>query len=998
MRFNFVVWNHSRVREAFLSRAAIPGKIFASRRAAYVQEFLDAAQSLVENSNPQKKRIAIFSTNRDTAFGVDGVTPFEPDESIPFLVSRIQRLDRRHPKIHIIGFFMVSVPTRVTMYTRVQLERLCSEGERSRAYIRASTDTIRRHTHDAWYHVLLTHPQEPERISSAMSEHEITLMDHQVANCLIIGARERARFDCLDLLDPRPTRYGPIVFTRPDPLRMILRREQTKEMFSLICDKVGMGKTLSAISILKYNGARSLGRYMPTMMREQRLVDYDSVEDDRHELRKFLNATTFEMGFQYTPEFDHESGVLSDRNAAGTLILCPLSLVSQWYIEVCRVIPAENVVVYHGPTRKRLTAAHLSKYDIVIMPTSLLPTLTSDHTVSTARFKVYLAQENWQEYLHRSTAAPWVYGHIRKQCGESSHVVRVFAQLSPARWSYDAIQSGMITVLAEDLRQNNIVLMKIKSRDGFAQNTIDRWVFFGKNTLEVQLEIHGVIIRKFKRDHEPLRSISLPFRINDEMDVRAKAADLFDAFRTRQTFNAPRFLLWTRIIVDECHLIPRPPSRTTVSLYHLARLSTIGISASIDKLKEGSIDSLTSRLPKNASNALIRSFALLSDVQASAHPCTQERQAVQFHETLVIQPDLIQAQQHIIQHLRNLIAEYTGRSIGFVVIQAIRMLRALTSYMSVGIPEQAPNVPMMIDRLTHLFMRSPMAQGESGARGSSRGIELLTTEPPTQSVEIERIPGGAQCPICLSSEEDEDDGSGPIEWLALLPCMHVICRECAQEMRRIVSCAMCRSRVAEIGSVVRSISVHTPMEEENDEEPSDSNRRIGHDSATHSGTMRFSEEKLNMLVQLLLQIIARSEKAVLFMDSSHASGAFLVRYLSERGIRAAHLSGSQTSSRRAAVLRDFAHAETNVLILRYRTGSVGLNLQHANHLIMFDLPSRKDFMDQAIGRIDRAGQTKQVHVYPMFCPETFEERVWRRWLQGVYETSLQQEFLGLMAD
>ena len=46
-------------------------------------------------------------------------------------------------------------------------------------------------------------------------------------------------------------------------------------------------------------------------------------------------------------------------------------------------------------------------------------------------------------------------------------------------------------------------------------------------------------------------------------------------------------------------------------------------------------------------------------------------------------------------------------------------------------------------------------------------------------------------------------------------------------------------------------------------------------------------------------------------------------------------------------------------------GAEGRNFQIASHLIIFDLPWGADRMEQAIGRIDRIGQTKDVHIHTL---------------------------------
>ncbi|MBP6600438.1 MAG: DEAD/DEAH box helicase family protein [Verrucomicrobiales bacterium] len=54
-------------------------------------------------------------------------------------------------------------------------------------------------------------------------------------------------------------------------------------------------------------------------------------------------------------------------------------------------------------------------------------------------------------------------------------------------------------------------------------------------------------------------------------------------------------------------------------------------------------------------------------------------------------------------------------------------------------------------------------------------------------------------------------------------------------------------------------------------------------------------------------------------------------------------------------------------------GSEGRNFQFAHHLILFDLPSDPGLLEQRIGRLDRIGQTADIHIHIPFIEGTGEE-------------------------
>jgi SNF2 family DNA or RNA helicase len=79
---------------------------------------------------------------------------------------------------------------------------------------------------------------------------------------------------------------------------------------------------------------------------------------------------------------------------------------------------------------------------------------------------------------------------------------------------------------------------------------------------------------------------------------------------------------------------------------------------------------------------------------------------------------------------------------------------------------------------------------------------------------------------------------------------------------------------------------------------------------------------------------------------------------------------------RAAVLERFRKdPSTQVLLMSYGTGSVGLNLQMANYVFLFDRWWNPAVEDQAINRAHRIGQREPVFVTRFISQGTIEERI-----------------------
>lgn len=59
----------------------------------------------------------------------------------------------------------------------------------------------------------------------------------------------------------------------------------------------------------------------------------------------------------------------------------------------------------------------------------------------------------------------------------------------------------------------------------------------------------------------------------------------------------------------------------------------------------------------------------------------------------------------------------------------------------------------------------------------------------------------------------------------------------------------------------------------------------------------------------------------------------------------------------------FADNENAQILLCSEIGSEGRNFQFAHHLILFDVPINPELLEQRIGRLDRIGQTEDIHIH-----------------------------------
>jgi SNF2 family DNA or RNA helicase len=138
-------------------------------------------------------------------------------------------------------------------------------------------------------------------------------------------------------------------------------------------------------------------------------------------------------------------------------------------------------------------------------------------------------------------------------------------------------------------------------------------------------------------------------------------------------------------------------------------------------------------------------------------------------------------------------------------------------------------------------------------------------------------------------------------------------------------------------------------------------------------TLTGESAKLEQLVADIAEVAESGRKAIVFSQ--------WVRPLEEMASALAPfgamlLHGKVPPPERVPVLDRFrADADKHVLLVSYGTGSVGLNLQFANYVFLFDRWWNPAVEDQAINRAHRIGQTETVFVKRFVMRETIEDRI-----------------------
>jgi HJR/Mrr/RecB family endonuclease len=165
--------------------------------------------------------------------------------------------------------------------------------------------------------------------------------------------------------------------------------------------------------------------------------------------------------------------------------------------------------------------------------------------------------------------------------------------------------------------------------------------------------------------------------------------------------------------------------------------------------------------------------------------------------------------------------------------------------------------------------------------------------------------------------------------------------------------------------------------------------------------------KMDRLIEDFEEVAESDKKAIVF--SQFVSEAFglkrVSRELTSHSHRVMELHGEITAANREPIIDRFNNSPAErALLVNYTVGGVGLNLQAAAYVFLFDRWWNPAVEDQAIKRAHRYGQKNRVIVRRFFCKNTIEERILsvlrkkRRLFRELIDDERPHEAMGLTED
>ena len=144
-------------------------------------------------------------------------------------------------------------------------------------------------------------------------------------------------------------------------------------------------------------------------------------------------------------------------------------------------------------------------------------------------------------------------------------------------------------------------------------------------------------------------------------------------------------------------------------------------------------------------------------------------------------------------------------------------------------------------------------------------------------------------------------------------------------------------------------------------------KKICNFSSTHNVSA-----KVDVLEDLIENVLLKNEKIIIFSQYVKT-----LEYIKEKISYTSSLyHGGLSSDEKDKVISDFKNNdENNILLMSLMAGGVGLNLQEASTVVLFDRWWNPAIESQAVARAHRMGRTEPVHAIKFITTNSIEEKI-----------------------
>ncbi|KAI9309031.1 SNF2 family N-terminal domain-containing protein [Cunninghamella echinulata] len=234
----------------------------------------------------------------------------------------------------------------------------------------------------------------------------------------------------------------------------------------------------------------------------------------------------------------------------------------------------------------------------------------------------------------------------------------------------------------------------------------------------------------------------------------------------------------------------------------------------------------------------------------------------------------------------------------------------------------------------------------------------------------------SECPICMDAADNPQ---------IIAQCGHIMCKECISNYMNSggnyggpKTCPQCRGELdpKALLSVEIFFKIHAPELHKSEEEI-----EVKPESLLE-GLAAVQDFISSKKIDTMLEILKKTEKDTHGQDKTIVFSQFtsmldiMEKPLKMNGIKFGRYDGSMPIGNRTKMIDAFYNdPDMKVLLVSTKCGSLGLNLTMANRVIMMDVWWNPALENQAIDRVHRIGQTKDVEVHRIFIKDTVEDRI-----------------------
>lgn len=203
----------------------------------------------------------------------------------------------------------------------------------------------------------------------------------------------------------------------------------------------------------------------------------------------------------------------------------------------------------------------------------------------------------------------------------------------------------------------------------------------------------------------------------------------------------------------------------------------------------------------------------------------------------------------------------------------------------------------------------------------------------------ERLENSTECPICYDDIDATTDSC-----IVLNCCNNKLCLRCLTQICKMnATCPLCKACIQR--ETIRAV------------QSSGSKQHISERRTNRKLT------KTEMFRQILEEITKDPTRRILVFSESDGTWTNVLSTLENMSIPYRVGRGSSDEVRRR--VNDFRDGKAEVLLLNSTVMGAGLNLQFVTDVVIYHTPSSKALERQMVGRANRQGRTKPLHVHIM---------------------------------